>query len=76
MGGLPAAARLVGIGWYVAICIAGGIGVGVWLDRRFDTTPVLTLVGLFLGLAMAFYGGYIMLADVITAISEKAKKDK
>lgn len=76
MGGLPAAVRLVGIGWYVAICIAGGVGGGVWLDRRFDIAPILTLVGLFVGLAMAFYGGYVMLTDVIVAISDKGKGNK
>ena len=71
MGSLPAAFRLVGIGWYVALCIALGTGGGVWLDRRFDLTPVLTLVGLFLGLGLAFYGGYLMLLDVILAIRER-----
>ena len=71
MGGLPAALRLVGIGWYVALCIALGVGGGVWLDRRFDLSPVLTVVGLFLGLGLAFYGGYLMLLDVILAIRER-----
>ena len=71
MGSLPAAFRLVGIGWYVALCIALGVGSGVWLDRRFDLTPVLTLVGLFLGLGLAFYGGYLMLLDVILAIRQR-----
>ena len=71
MGGLPPALRLVGIGWYVALCIALGAGGGVWLDRRFDLTPVLTLVGLFLGLGLAFYGGYLMLLDVILAIRQR-----
>ena len=71
MGGLPPALRLVGIGWYVALCIALGAGGGVWLDRRFDLSPVLTLVGLFLGLGLAFYGGYLMLLDVILAIRER-----
>ena len=71
MGGLPAALRLVGIGWYVALCIALGAGGGVWLDRRFDLSPVLTLVGLFLGLGLAFYGGYLMLLDVVLTIRQR-----
>jgi hypothetical protein len=73
MGGLPAALRLVGIGWYVALCIVLGTGGGVWLDRRFDLDPLLTLVGLFLGLGLAFYGGYLMLLDVIVAIGQRRK---
>jgi hypothetical protein len=71
MGGLPPALRLVGIGWYVALCIALGAGGGVWLDRRFDLDPVLTLVGLFLGLGLAFYGGYLMLLDVVLTIRQR-----
>jgi ATP synthase protein I len=73
MGGLPAALRLVGIGWYVALCIALGVGGGVWLDGKFDTSPVLTLAGLFLGLLMAFWGGYRMLMDVVSAVGPKKK---
>ena len=48
-GGLGTVLRLVGIGWYVAICIAGGVLGGFYLDSRLDTSPVLTLLGLALG---------------------------
>ncbi len=67
MGGLPPALRLVGIGWYIGLCIALGVGGGVWLDRTLDTSPLFSLLGLFLGLALAFYGGYRMLMDVLLA---------
>jgi hypothetical protein len=73
MGGLPAALRLVGVGWYVALCIALGTGGGVWLDGKFDTSPALTLAGLFLGLLIAFWGGYRMLMDVVSAVGPKKK---
>ncbi|HUS82758.1 MAG TPA: AtpZ/AtpI family protein [Dehalococcoidia bacterium] len=68
MSGLPPALRLVGIGWYVALCITLGVLGGVWLDSKFDTDPAFTLAGLFLGLSVAFWGGYRMLMDVISAI--------
>ncbi|MCH7906708.1 MAG: AtpZ/AtpI family protein [Chloroflexi bacterium] len=48
--------RLMGAGWVVALSIAGGAGGGFWLDRRFDTSPVLTLVGLTIGIVVAFAG--------------------
>ncbi|MFP6594054.1 MAG: AtpZ/AtpI family protein [Dehalococcoidia bacterium] len=48
--------RLMGVGWAVALSIAGGTGGGFWLDSRFDTAPVLTLVGLALGIVVAFAG--------------------
>ena len=47
---------LMGVGWAVALSIAGGAGGGFWLDSRFDTGPVLTLVGLAIGIVVAFAG--------------------
>jgi len=73
MGGLPPALRLVGIGWYVAFCIVLGVSGGVWLDRTLDLSPLFTLTGLFLGLLLAFWGGYRMLMDVLSAIGPKKK---
>jgi ATP synthase protein I len=73
MGGLPPALRLVGIGWYVAFCITLGVIGGVWLDSKLDSSPVLTLAGLFLGLLVAFWGAYRMLMDVISAIGPKKR---
>ena len=49
-------ARLMGMGWAVALSIAGGTGLGFWLDSRFDTGPVLTLLGLAVGIVIAFAG--------------------
>lgn len=65
MNQLPPAARLIGIGWYFAVCIVLGVVGGVLLDRATDTAPLLTLIGLALGLLTAFYGGYRMLMDVL-----------
>ena len=48
--------RLTGFGWYVAISIAGGALLGVWLDRRLDTSPALLLAGLAVGIAVAALG--------------------
>ncbi len=42
------------IGLSVSLSIFIGLGIGVYLDKRFDTSPWLTLV--FLGLGIA--GGY------------------
>jgi hypothetical protein len=47
----PPALRLMGIGWYFALCIALGVGGGVWLDSRLDISPLFTLLGLCIGLA-------------------------
>lgn len=63
---LPPTARLIGIGWYFALCIVIGLVGGVLLDQTAGTTPGLTLLGLLLGLFAAFYGGYRMLMDTLT----------
>lgn len=65
MNRLPPAARLFGIGWYFAVCIVGGVVGGVFLDKIADSSPLLTLLGLVLGMGLAFYGGYRMLAEVL-----------
>jgi ATP synthase protein I len=42
------------LGLSVAISIFIGLFFGVWLDNKFDTSPVLTLVFLGLGIAAGF----------------------
>lgn len=63
MGRLPPAVRLLGIGWYFAFCIIVGIVGGVLLDRQLEKDHIFTLLGLFLGLVLAFFGGYVMLLE-------------
>jgi F0F1-type ATP synthase assembly protein I len=69
------AARLLGIGWYIGICIAGGIALGHWLDNKFDTSILFTLVGLFLGLGVATLGSYRMIYPLLKEQSNKHKGD-
>ena len=57
--------RLMGLGWYLALSIVGGIGGGLLLDSWLDTKPIFTLVGLFAGLLLAFWGGYFLLMEAI-----------
>ena len=59
------AARLMGIGWYIGISVAGGILGGIWVDRKLGTSIVFTLVGVVLGLVVALYGTYRMISPLI-----------
>jgi len=54
------ALRFIGIGWYVALCIVLGAVLGLWLDRKFQTTPWLAIAGIIVGSAVAFFGLYQM----------------
>jgi F0F1-type ATP synthase assembly protein I len=58
-------AQLVGVGWFVGITIAGGAIGGLALDGWLGTRPVLTIVGVLLGVAVAVVGMYRMLAAVL-----------
>lgn len=42
------------LGFSVSLSIFIGLGIGVFLDRRFDTTPWLTLVFLGFGIAAGY----------------------
>lgn len=64
---MPRALSLLSIGWFFALCIVGGIAGGLLLDDLANTKPVFALIGLFLGLGLAFWGGYKLLMQVISA---------
>ena len=61
MGRWRAALRLVGVGWYIGLCIFLGVWGGLWLDSRLNTKPVLVIAGLIIGVVVAIYGVYRML---------------
>jgi ATP synthase protein I len=66
-----AALRFIGVGWFIAISILLGVLGGLWLDSKFGTRPILVIVGLILGLVVAFYGVYRMLLPLM-----RNKKDR
>jgi hypothetical protein len=62
-----AAFRFIGIGWYIGICILGGALGGRWIGQKLNgdsSEIILTIVGLFLGLFVAFYGTYRMVKAI------------
>ena len=61
--------RLLGIGWYVGLCVGGGAAVGFLLDSRLNLTPILTLVGVIVGIAFAGVGMYRMITAVLASSS-------
>ncbi|MDP2916982.1 MAG: AtpZ/AtpI family protein [Dehalococcoidia bacterium] len=51
-----------------------GVFAGIWLDNRFGTQPILTIIGLLLGLIVAFYGVYQMLLPLLNNNSNKRER--
>jgi hypothetical protein len=76
MGGLPPSARLVGIGFYIGITIALFTFGGVQLDKWLDTGKLFTVAGLAIGLALALYGAFQQLMEVLDAIDQRRKAGK
>ena len=72
---LTPAVQLLGLGSYIAVCIAGGTIGGYYLDGALGTGKILTLGGLALGLITAFYGGYRMLTDTIADINRWTERE-
>lgn len=54
--------RLVGVGWFVAVSVIAFTLGGLWLDKKLNTTPWLSLTGATLGTFVAMFGVYRMLA--------------
>jgi hypothetical protein len=50
---------LVGLGAYNVGCLVGGLALGWFVDDRVDSTPVFTLVGLALGIAVGIWGSWL-----------------
>ncbi|MCH8206989.1 MAG: AtpZ/AtpI family protein [Chloroflexi bacterium] len=69
--------RLLGIGWFVALCIGGGTVGGRLLDRQLDLDfPVFTLLGLGVGIALAFVGMFRMLMAVLAEDTDSRGEEK
>ena len=50
---------LAGLGVSIAICVAGGVGLGIYLDGSTHRSPLFTLVGLGFGVALAVAVAYL-----------------
>ena len=71
MGRWRAALRLVGVGWYIVLCILLGVWGGLWLDNWLNTKPLFVIAGLILGLIIAVYGVYRMLLPAMSDNQDK-----
>jgi ATP synthase protein I len=43
------------VGFQLAATVVGGLLFGNWLDKKFDTLPWLTIIGLVIGSIGGFY---------------------
>lgn len=71
------ALQLITVGWYIALSLLIPFGIGLWLDKKkFDSFPLLSLIGLGLGTIIMVYGVYRMLRQFQAAEDEQNKVTK
>ena len=63
----------MGVGWYIGTYIVLGVLGGLWFDDKFNTTPIMVIVGLIVGVIIAFYGVYRMILPTINRKQDKGK---
>jgi ATP synthase protein I len=68
------AAQFTGIGWYIATAIVAPTLAGVWIDGKVGSEPLFLLIGLLLGVVVAFYGTYKMASGYLGTGSSGNKK--
>ncbi len=71
MDQLPPTVRLTGLGFYLALCISGGVFGGVQLDGLLDTGRLFAVLGLFLGLVLGLGGSFVLLLEVLKTNDDK-----
>jgi F0F1-type ATP synthase assembly protein I len=62
---------LVGIGFQLATSIVLMTVLGRWLDGKFETSPILTVVFLFLGLLAGLVGAYRQMQLVLAQVERR-----
>ena len=65
-----AALRLVGVGFFIGGSIFLGLWVGLYVDSRLNAS-LFWIVGLLLGIVVAFYGVYRMLLPLMSNKGDK-----
>ena len=68
--------RFIGIGWYIAACILLGALGGRWIGQKLDgrsSEVIFTILGLIVGLIVAFLGVYRMFRAIESNNQDKGK---
>jgi ATP synthase protein I len=66
------ALQFIGIGFYIAACIVGGILAGRWLGHK---NALWIIAGLIIGIVLAFYGVFRMVKPLLNNKNDKNDKE-
>jgi len=59
---LREAGPYLGIGTSLAVTVLAGVGAGYWLDGKLGTQPLFLLIGAVLGMLVAFWNFFKLVA--------------
>ena len=80
MGNWPYLAEFFQLGWVVAFSLLVPLGIGLWLDRKLQTIPLFTIVGMLIGTLAATVGtvriAMRMMANLDQSREEEGKEDQ
>ena len=68
--------NFAGAGLQFAVSIVAFLLLGQWADRKLGTSPVLLLVGVFIGGAAAFYSMYRKITAAQRADDERRRRER
>ncbi len=68
--------KLLGVGWFVALCIVGGAFGGYLLDKELDTKPIFSFAFLTLGTVFALYTVWRWLSPGVKMPKKTSKPNK
>ncbi|MGD9638285.1 MAG: AtpZ/AtpI family protein [Alphaproteobacteria bacterium] len=65
------------VGWSFAVPFVLSLGLGVWLDSKFETSSVWTLNFLFIGLGLGLFNVFVWFKKELLIMNrEKEEKEK
>jgi F0F1-type ATP synthase assembly protein I len=64
------------LGWTVALAVLVPLGLGLWLDSRFSTSPLFILIGAMLGIVTATVGVVRVTTRAMDELSEPTQTPK
>jgi len=73
---VPGGAELLKLGTTTGVCIGLGVFLGYLLDQAAGTSPLLTFVGMAVGILAAATGAYYLLRPFVTGTSEGRQTPK
>ncbi len=69
------AGPLRNLGWAVALATLIPLGIGILLDRRFDTAPLFILIGALIGIVAGTVGAVRIAGRAIDALGKAGESD-